>query len=76
MKILLDESVRKALGFELPGHFVRTVQTTGWSEISNGRLLVLMAGHGFDVLVTCDQNIEYQQPPQSTSRAGGVDRSQ
>ncbi len=63
MKVLLDESVSKALGFELPGHFVRTVQTMGWSGISNGRLLVLMAEHGFDVLVTCDQNIEYQQHP-------------
>lgn len=61
MKILLDESVPKALGFELTGHFVRTVQTMGWSGMSNGRLLQLMAEGGFEVLVTCDQNIEYQQ---------------
>lgn len=61
MKILLDESVPKALGFELTGHFVRSVQTMGWSGVSNGRLLRLMAEGGFEVLVTCDQNIEYQQ---------------
>jgi hypothetical protein len=61
MKILLDESVPKALGFELSGHFVRNVQTMGWSGMSNGRLLKLMADNGFEVLVSCDQNIEYQQ---------------
>lgn len=33
----------------------------GWSGVSNGRLLKLMAESGFEVLVTCDQNIEYQQ---------------
>ena len=61
MKILLDESVPKALGFELPGHFVRSVQTMGWSGMSNGRLLNVMAASGFEVLVTSDQNIAYQQ---------------
>ncbi len=63
MKVLLDESVPKALGFELHGHFVRTVQTLGWSGFSNGRLLDAMARQGFEVLVTCDQNIDYQQHP-------------
>ena len=33
----------------------------GWSGVSNGRLLKLMAESGFEVLVTCDQKIEYQQ---------------
>lgn len=63
MKVLLDESVPKALGFELHGHFVRTVQTMGWAGLSNGRLLAVMAENAFEVLVTCDQNIEYQQSP-------------
>ena len=61
MKVLLDESVPKALGFELEGHFVRTVQVMGWSGLSNGRLLAVMDESAFEVLVTCDQNIEYQQ---------------
>ena len=61
MKVLLDESVPRMLGFELPGHFVRTVQAMGWAGISNGHLLAAMAENSFEVLVTCDQNIEYQQ---------------
>ena len=61
MRVLLDESVPKALGFELHGHFVRTVQTMKWAGLSNGRLLAVMAENAFEVLVACDQNIEYQQ---------------
>ena len=61
MKVLLDESVPKVLGFELEGHLVRTVQVMGWAGLSNGRLLAVMAENAFEVLVTCDQNIEYQQ---------------
>ena len=63
MKVLLDESVPKGLGFELHGHFVRTAQTMGWSGLSNGHLLAKMAQQGFEVLVTCDRNIDYQQHP-------------
>ena len=63
MKVLLDESVPKVLGFVLHGQFVRTAQTMGWSGFSNGRLLAAMAQQGFEVLVTCDQNIDYQQHP-------------
>jgi hypothetical protein len=61
MKVLLDESVPRALGFELSEHFVRSVQTMGWAGLSNGRLLAKMVEEGFQTLVTCDQNIEYQQ---------------
>lgn len=61
MKVLLDESVPKALGFVLPGHFVRNVPAMGWAGVSNGLLLNLMVESGFEFLVTCDQNIEYQQ---------------
>jgi len=63
MKVLLDESVPRALGYELPGHFVRTVQTMGWSGLANGKLLSTMCEAGFEVLLTCDQNISYQQGP-------------
>ncbi len=47
MKVLLDESVPKALGFELDDHFVRTVQVMGWSGLANGRLLAVMAENAF-----------------------------
>jgi hypothetical protein len=61
MNILLDESVPRALGFSLPGHFVRTVQTMGFSALSNGKLLKAMLESGFEVLITFDQNLPYQQ---------------
>jgi hypothetical protein len=60
MRILLDESLPKELKTELPGHNVRTVQETGWSGVKNGELLVLAAAR-FDVFITADQNLRYQQ---------------
>lgn len=62
MKLLLDESVPKRLGALFPGEFeVRTVQQMGWTGSSNGDLLRLAYEHGFDVLITVDQGIEYEQ---------------
>lgn len=61
MKVLLDESVPRALGFDLDGHYVRTAQSQGFSTLSNGRLMQAMLGEGFDVLVTFDKNLPYQQ---------------
>lgn len=60
MRILLDESLPRKLGFLLEGHFVRTVQQIGLSGLSNGKLLA-SAAPDFDVLMTGDQNMEYQQ---------------
>jgi predicted nuclease of predicted toxin-antitoxin system len=59
MRVLLDESLPRALARELPGHAVRTVQWMGWSGRKNGELLRL-AAREFDVLVTGDQSMEYQ----------------
>lgn len=62
MKLLLDESVPKRLGSFFPGEFeVLTVQQMGWTGSSNGDLLRLASAHGFDVLITMDRGIEYQQ---------------
>jgi hypothetical protein len=60
MRILLDESLPRGLGRELPGHEVQTVPQAGWAGLGNGELL-RRAGERFDVLVTGDQNLEYQQ---------------
>jgi predicted nuclease of predicted toxin-antitoxin system len=60
MRILLDESLPRKLGFLLEGHFVRTVQQVGFSGLSNGKLLAA-AAQDIDVLITGDQNMEYQQ---------------
>jgi hypothetical protein len=61
MRILLDECVPRPLRNELPGHEVRTVAELGWSGKRNGELLSLMKANGFDVFVTVDQNVPYQQ---------------
>lgn len=62
MRILLDESLPRKLGFLLIGHHVRTVQQMGFSGLSNGTLL-RAASHEFDVLISGDQNMSYQQNP-------------
>ncbi len=60
MKVLLDECVPRKLRRELPEHEVLTVTERGWSGIKNGNLLALAAPE-FDVFLTIDQNIKYQQ---------------
>ena len=62
MKVLIDECTPKALKTFLAkqGHECRTVQEAGWSGKHNGELLTL-AGTAFDVLVTVDTNLRYQQ---------------
>jgi predicted nuclease of predicted toxin-antitoxin system len=60
MRILLDESLPRPLREELPGHSVKTVADAGWSAIENGELLRLAATQ-FDVFVTADQNLQFQQ---------------
>ena len=60
MKVLLDECVPRKLGRELTDHEVFTVTERGWSGIKNGNLLTLAAPE-FDVFLTVDQNLKYQQ---------------
>ncbi len=62
MRILLDESLPRKLASELPGHEVHTVQKRGWSGLKNGELL-RKASQEFQVLLTGDQNLEFQQNP-------------
>lgn len=60
MKILLDECVHRRLAHDISGHEVFTVAAMGWAGIQNGRLLTL-AEQQFDVLVTVDRNLSFQQ---------------
>jgi Domain of unknown function (DUF5615) len=60
MRVLLDECVPRALRDDIPGHEVRTVAEVGWAGVKNGELLRL-AATAFDVLITVDRNLEYQQ---------------
>jgi PIN domain-containing protein len=61
MRILLDECVPRPLKRELPGHDVHTVPEMGWSGKKNGALLQLMLADNFEVFLTVDQNLRYQQ---------------
>jgi predicted nuclease of predicted toxin-antitoxin system len=62
MKVLVDECAPRALKDFLThaGHECLTVQKAGWSGKQNGELLVL-AENKFDVFVTVDTNLRYQQ---------------
>lgn len=60
MQVLIDECLPKRLKRELRGHTVFMVQEKGWSSKRNSELLRL-AEDQFDVLITADQNLEYQQ---------------
>jgi hypothetical protein len=61
MKVLLDENLPHELRREISGHDVFTVQFLGWSSTKNGLLLAKAAADGFDVRVTMDSGVPYQQ---------------
>ena len=61
MKILFDEDTPRPLRKHLPGHRIITTQEMGWAGVRNGRLLELAGAAEFEVLLTCDQNLRYQQ---------------
>lgn len=60
MNILLDECVPWPMHELLSGHSCTTVQRRGWGGIKNGDLLQLAEGE-FDLFITSDQGIHYQQ---------------
>jgi predicted nuclease of predicted toxin-antitoxin system len=60
MRVLVDECLPRFLRRVLPGHFVQTAQDCGWAGIKNGELLIL-AEEQFDVFLTSDKNLRYQQ---------------
>jgi hypothetical protein len=61
MKILLDECVTKHLKSHLIDHQIFTVREMNWSGIKNGKLIALCVENGFDLLLTIDKNLHYQQ---------------
>lgn len=60
MRVLLDESLPRPLASLLLGHDVRTVAQMNWTSLGNGALL-RQASTEFDVVLTADQNVEFQQ---------------
>ncbi len=61
MKVLFDHNVPVPLRRYLVGHEVRTAAKLGWRELKNGDLLDAAQEAGFDVMVTGDKNLSYQQ---------------
>ena len=59
MRILLDECVNPRLRLAFPGDEVRSVPEMGWRGLTNGALMKAAASR-FDVLVTLDQNLRFQ----------------
>ena len=60
MNVLLDEGVPRVIQQRLATLRISTVEEMGWRGIKNGALLDLMTGR-FDVLITADKNLPYQQ---------------
>jgi predicted nuclease of predicted toxin-antitoxin system len=61
MKILFDQGTPVPLRRHLPRHDVVTAAEMDWSQLTNGELLAVATEAGFEVLVTTDQNLRYQQ---------------
>ncbi|HEY7335108.1 MAG TPA: DUF5615 family PIN-like protein [Bryobacteraceae bacterium] len=60
MRVLIDECVDPRVKTLFTGHIAATVHEKGWDSLEDGALL-LLAEKEFDVLVTIDRNLEFQQ---------------
>jgi len=61
MRILLDQGTPALLRAALVGHVVVTAYERGWSTMMNGASLDAPEEDGFDLILSSDQNIRYQQ---------------
>ena len=61
MKLLLDECAPRRLKNHFPNHQVQTVSDVGLGGVKNGELLRAAVEKGFDVLITVDQRLRFQQ---------------
>ena len=59
MRVFIDECIDWRLSRDIAGHDVKTAHQMGWSGIKNGVLLALVSGK-FDVFVTVDRNLAFQ----------------
>jgi hypothetical protein len=58
--IIFDENVPVMLKSALKGYQITSVQEEGWGGIKNGELILLINGQ-FDIFITADKNLRYQQ---------------
>src|SRR5882724_4539172 len=61
MLVLFDNSTPRGIARELQGHTIKESREQGWDTMCNGELLDAAEAAGFDLLLTTDQNIRYQQ---------------
>ena len=61
MRVLFDQGTPAPLRQFLQGHTVSTAAQKGCHQLQNGELLNAAGAAGFDVLVTTDRNLRYQQ---------------
>jgi len=61
VKVLFDANTPAPLARFLRGHEVVRADELGWQGLENGALLDAAEQAGFDLLLTCDQNVRYQQ---------------
>jgi hypothetical protein len=61
MRVLFDHGTPRSIARFLAGHTVTQAKAKGWDRLSNGKLLQAAEEAGFDVLLTTDKNIRYQQ---------------
>lgn len=61
MRVLFDNGVPRGLASALSEHSVEEARSFGWDRLKNGDLLDAAEADGFDVFVTTDRNLRYQQ---------------
>ena len=61
MLVLFDQGTPAPLRHALIGHLVETAYERGWSSLKNGELIAAAESAGFEVFVTTDKNLKYQQ---------------
>jgi hypothetical protein len=61
MLILFDQGAPRGIARWLLGHTVKEARAEGWDRLTNGELLKAAEEAGFDVLLTTDKNLRYQQ---------------
>jgi hypothetical protein len=61
MRILFDHNTPRGIARHLVGHVVTEAKERGWERLANGDLLAAAEEAGFDMLLTADKNMSYQQ---------------
>lgn len=61
MRVLFDNGTPRGVASALSDHTVEEARSHGWDTLGNGELMDAAEAAGFDVLLTTDRNIRYQQ---------------